>query len=92
VGSDGATAFVDTGFIVHDERTYPNLLRLFAELGVATQESDVSMSVRCDGCGLEYADTRHPDYFGDAAVWWGLTVLGLHHPVGLVGRRPARRS
>jgi steroid 5-alpha reductase family enzyme len=29
--------------------------------------------------------TRHPNYFGDAAVWWGLTVLGLHHPVGLVG-------
>jgi steroid 5-alpha reductase family enzyme len=29
--------------------------------------------------------TRHPNYFGDAAVWWGLTVLGLHHPVGLAG-------
>jgi predicted NAD/FAD-binding protein len=58
VGSDGATAFVDTGFIVHNERTYPNLLRLFAELGVATQESDMSMSVRCDGCGLEYAGAR----------------------------------
>jgi predicted NAD/FAD-binding protein len=49
---------VDTGFIVHNERTYPTLLRLFAELGVATQESDMSMSVRCGGCGLEYAGAR----------------------------------
>jgi steroid 5-alpha reductase family enzyme len=29
--------------------------------------------------------TRHPNYFGDAAVWWGLTVLALHHYAGLIG-------
>ena len=29
--------------------------------------------------------TRHPNYFGDAAVWWGLTLLALHHVAGLVG-------
>ncbi len=46
---------IDSGFIVHNDRTYPYLLRLFDELGVATQETDMSMSVRCDGCGLEYA-------------------------------------
>ena len=57
-GPDGRTVSVDTGFIVHNERTYPTLLRLFAELGVATQESDMSMSVRCAGCGLEYAGAR----------------------------------
>ena len=56
--STGSTVAVDTGFIVHNERTYPTLLRLFAELGVATQESDMSMSVRCDECGLEYAGAR----------------------------------
>lgn len=56
--SDGGVAGVDSGFIVHNERTYPNLLRLFAELGVATQPSDMSMSVRCEGCGLEYAGAR----------------------------------
>ena len=55
---DGGTAMIDSGFIVHNERTYPNLLRLIAELGVATQESDMSMSVRCEGCGLEYAGAR----------------------------------
>ncbi len=56
--SDGRTANIDSGFIVHNRRTYPHLLRLFGELGVATQESDMSMSVRCQGCGLEYAGAR----------------------------------
>jgi predicted NAD/FAD-binding protein len=56
--SSGRVAGLDTGFLVHNRRTYPNLLRLFAELDVATQESEMSMSVRCDGCGLEYAGAR----------------------------------
>jgi predicted NAD/FAD-binding protein len=54
----GGTVRVDSGFIVHNERTYPQLLRLFGELGVRTQESEMSMSVRCEGCGLEYAGAR----------------------------------
>lgn len=49
---------VDSGFIVHNERTYPFLLRLFAELDVETRETEMSMSVRCDGCGLEYAGAK----------------------------------
>ena len=54
----GRALAVDSGFIVHNERTYPNLLRLFGRLGVATQDTEMSMSVRCEGCGLEYAGAR----------------------------------
>ncbi|MBO2450919.1 FAD-dependent oxidoreductase [Actinomadura barringtoniae] len=55
----GGTA-VDSGFIVYNEATYPLLTRLFRELGVTTQPSDMSMSVSCGGCGLEYAGGRGP--------------------------------
>jgi uncharacterized protein len=58
VTPDAGLTAVDTGFIVHNARTYPHLLRLFGELGVATQETEMSMSIRCEGCGLEYAGAR----------------------------------
>jgi len=54
----GREVALDTGFIVHNERTYPTLLRLFSELGIRTQASDMSFGVRCEGCGLEYAGAR----------------------------------
>jgi predicted NAD/FAD-binding protein len=54
----GPPVGVDTGFIVCNERTYPLLTRLFAELGVPTQPAEMSMSVRCAGCGLQYAGHR----------------------------------
>jgi uncharacterized protein len=49
---------LDTGFLVHNERNYPLLTRLFRELGVATHESDMSFSVSCSQCGLEYSGRR----------------------------------
>ena len=49
---------VDSGFIVHNDRTYPLLRRLFAELDVEVHPTEMSMSIRCDGCGLEYAGGR----------------------------------
>jgi len=54
----GRTLAVDSGFIVHNERTYPHLLRLFAELGVETRPTEMSMSITCTTCGLSYAGGR----------------------------------
>ena len=56
----GRTLALDTGFIVHDEDTYPNLVRLFREFGVRTQPSEISFSVACDRHGLEYSGHRPP--------------------------------
>ncbi len=57
-GSGERLLALDTGFLVHNTRTYPNLIRLFRELGVTTRETEMSMSVSCAGCGLEYAGSR----------------------------------
>jgi uncharacterized protein len=46
---------IDTGFIVHNDRTYPNLVKLFKELGVTRQKSDMSFGVSCQKTGLEYS-------------------------------------
>ena len=56
--SDGSTHAVDSGFIVHNDRTYPWLRKLFAELEVEVRPTEMSMSVGCKGCGLEYAGGR----------------------------------
>ena len=48
---------VDTGFIVYNERTYPNLTALFDHLGVRTKDSDMSFAASLENGHLEYAGT-----------------------------------
>ena len=57
-GSDGRRHAVDSGFIVHNDVTYPWLRKLFGELAVQVRPAEMSMSVRCEECGLEYAGGR----------------------------------
>jgi predicted NAD/FAD-binding protein len=51
---DGHRFPVDTGFIVYNEVTYPNFVRLLERLGTPSQPTEMSFSVRCEKSGLEY--------------------------------------
>ena len=48
---------IDTGFIVLNDRTYPNFINLLTELGVGIQDTEMSFSVKCEQTGLEYNGT-----------------------------------
>jgi predicted NAD/FAD-binding protein len=54
VDEDGTPVYIDTGFMVYNHITYPNLLKLFAELNVPTKKTSMSFSVQHVLTGLEF--------------------------------------
>lgn len=68
---------VDTGFIVFNDRTYPNFIALLDELGVASQESSMSFSVRNEASGLEYNGTTLNTLFAQRRNLLRPSFLGM---------------
>lgn len=68
---------VDTGFIVFNDRTYPNFIALLEELGVASQESSMSFSVRNEASGLEYNGTTLNTLFAQRRNLLRPSFLGM---------------
>ena len=64
---EGQTHPVDTGFLVFNDRTYPQLIRLFDHLGVASTASEMSFSVRIGDGELEWAGTDLAAVFAQPA-------------------------
>jgi predicted NAD/FAD-binding protein len=60
----GGPLAIDTGFVVHNERTYPTFCRLMRELGVETQASDMSFAVT-DREGFEYSSRGLRGFFAN---------------------------
>lgn len=63
VDSSAGPIPVDTGFIVHNDLTYPNLVKLLAELGIDRVNSDMSFAVSCRKTGYEYSSRGLTGYF-----------------------------
>lgn len=68
---------VDTGFIVFNDRTYPSFTRLLDQLGVASRDTEMSFSVRCDRTGLEYNGTSLDGVFADRWNLANAPFLGM---------------
>lgn len=68
---------VNTGFIVFNDWTYPNFIKLMQQLGVEDEESDMSFSVQCANTGLEYNGTSFNTLFAQRRnffrpAFWGM--------------------
>ena len=74
---EGRTCGVDTGFLVFNERTYPNLIALFEELGVASIASDMSFGVSMDDGAMEWAGTSLDTVFAQRAHLLSPSFLGM---------------
>ena len=77
IEQSGRHFFVDTGFIVFNERTYPQFTSLLGELGVDTQESAMSFSVRDESSGLEYNGTSLNGLFSQRSNLLRPSFLGM---------------
>ncbi|ABE29552.1 FAD dependent oxidoreductase family protein [Paraburkholderia xenovorans LB400] len=74
---DGHRHPVDTGFLVFNDRTYPNLIALFAELGVRSHPSDMTFSVSLDAGRLEWAGTSLNTVFAQRRNLFSPTFIGM---------------
>ena len=52
---EGKTYRIDTGFIVYNDRNYPNFMKLMARLAIRGVPTAMSFAVRCDRTGIEYS-------------------------------------
>ncbi len=73
----GRTYPVNTGFIVYNDWTYPNFIKLMDQLGVPSEESDMSFSVRCENTGLEYNGTSLNSLFAQRSNLFKPAFLGM---------------
>lgn len=73
----GSSYDVDTGFIVFNDRTYPNFIRLLSHLGVPSQNADMGFSVTEPGHGHEYSGTGLGGLFAQRRNWFRPTHWGM---------------
>jgi predicted NAD/FAD-binding protein len=74
---DGKTLVVDTGFLVFNDKTYPNLIALFAELGIDSYGTDMSFGVSLNNGALEWAGTNLDTVFAQRKNIFSPSFLGM---------------
>lgn len=74
---DGQTLAVDTGFIVFNERTYPNFCALIEELGIDWIETSMSFGATCPRTGFEYGTESLGSWLARPANLWDPRLYAL---------------
>lgn len=74
---EGYTHPVDTGFLVYNRATYPNLIALFAELKVTSYDTDMSFGVSMDDGAMEWAGTNLDTVFAQRSHLFSLSFLWM---------------
>ncbi|NLQ18858.1 NAD(P)-binding protein [Marinomonas sp. M1K-6] len=77
VAEGGRTRSIDTGFIVFNDWTYPNFIRLMDELGVASKATEMSFSVSCQRTGLEYGGNNLNTLFAQRRNLLNFAFMGM---------------
>lgn len=73
----GSTRAIDTGFIVFNDWTYPNFIRLMDELGVKSKATEMSFSVSCQRSGLEYGGNNLNTLFAQRRNLLNFSFIGM---------------
>lgn len=73
----GSTRAIDTGFIVFNDWTYPNFIRLMDELGVKSKATEMSFSVSCQRTGLEYGGNNLNTLFAQRRNLLNFSFIGM---------------
>lgn len=87
---DGEHHAIDTGFIVFNEGNYPHFCALMKELGVSSQPTSMSFSVRCDRTGLEYNGSSLNQLFAQRRNLFRPAFLGMLRDIVRFGRDAQR--
>ena len=77
VNHNGRDYAIDTGFIVYNDWTYPKFIELLTELGVASDETEMSFSVSCDSSGVEYGGNNLNTMFAQRLNLFKPSFIGM---------------
>ncbi|MBE9462957.1 NAD(P)/FAD-dependent oxidoreductase [Dyadobacter subterraneus] len=77
VDEDGKPVFIDTGFMVFNFETYPNLCKLFTEIGAPVKKTDMSFSVQHKPTGLEYSGSSLNHLFAQRKNIFNIAYLKM---------------
>ena len=82
VDEAGKPVYIDTGFMVFNYKTYPNLCRLFAEINAPVKKTDMSFSVQYVPANLEYSGTSVNHLFAQRRNLFNIRYIRMLNQIG----------